>query len=163
MVIKVNESKSGVGVQKGIEINVGYIVKILLAKWWIVLLVGIFGASCGYIIADLTKTPTYSSSISFVVSNKAASSESDLSSSDINASITMANTYKYILSSRTLCSKVANKCTMYKGVSTSSVAKAITMRSIASTNIIVMKITTTSSAMSYDLAVLVIVKLGDVI
>ncbi|MCR5485074.1 MAG: polysaccharide biosynthesis tyrosine autokinase [Clostridiales bacterium] len=151
-----NENKN---IQGGIEINVAYLTKILLSKWWVILLAAVFAACCGFAAGELTKTPTYSSSISFVVSNRTISSEESYSSSDINASITMANTYKYILSSRTLYEKVAKSA----NVSTGLLSKAITITSIPNTNIIVMRITTESGNLSYDIAVAVIDNFNDVV
>ncbi len=146
----------------GVEINVSYLLKIIFIKWWVILLIGVLGASSGFASAELKKTPTYTSTISFVVSNRALSNEDSYSSSDINASITMANTYKYILSSRTLCEKVAATCGI-PNITLTDVSRAINMISVTNTNIIIMKITTISSARSYNLAVSVIENFGAVV
>lgn len=154
--------KNSARAQNGIEINVAYLAKIVLTKWWVFLLVGVFGVSSGFLTGELTKAPTYTSSISFVVANRPLSTEESYSSSDINASITMANTYKYILSSRTLCEKVAATCGI-PDITVEYVRKAIAMSTVSNTNIIVMDIKTNSSAKSYNLAVSVIENFGSVV
>ena len=84
--------------RRGAEINVAYLAKMMLMKWWVILLAAIVGAAAGFLVVELTKTVTYSSTISFVVSNRQPSEDvAGYSSSDLNASITLANTYKYIL------------------------------------------------------------------
>lgn len=149
------DSKSSSKAQNGIEINIAYLAKFIFARWWIILLAGFFGASSGFMLSELTTDPAYTSSISFVVSNRVLTNEDSYSSSDINASITMANTYKYILSSRTLCEKVAASCGI-PNMTSEDVCKAIKMSSVTNTNILIMEITTAGSARSYNLAVSVI-------
>ncbi len=141
----------------GVQINVAYLAKMLLKKWWIILLsIVVFGA-LGFGFAELTKTVDYSSDISFVVTNRQFSNENSeefYSSSDLSASITMANTYKYILKSRTMCEKVA-QASSYQ-TTAEQVSKAISMTIVNNTNIITMTITTASAAKSYDLALAVV-------
>ncbi len=146
---------------KGIEINIAYLVKTVISKWWLILTVSVLCASFGFTFAELTKTPSYTSSVSFVVSNRYVSEEDAYSSSDLNASITMANTYKYILSSRTMCKKIAETCSY--DISAEEVSGAIQMKSVDNTNIIVMNITTSSAAKSYDLAVAAINHYGSIV
>lgn len=146
---------------KGIEINLAYLMKMIFSKWWLIVVVSVFCASLGFTFAELTKTPKYTSSISFVVSNRAVSEEDAYSSSDLNASITMANTYKYILSSKTMCQKIAETCSY--DITAEAVSDAIRMKTVDNTNIIVMSITTSSAAKSYDLAVAAINHYGVIV
>lgn len=150
-------------VNKGAEINVAYLAKAVLSKWWVILLSAVFFALVGFGFSELTKTVTYSSNISFVVSNRhgAIGDEEAYSSSDLNASITLANTYKYILSSRTMCEKVAQSCS-YE-TTAEQVSKAISLSTVTNTNIIVMTITTGSPAKSYDYALAVIKHYGEIV
>ena len=145
----------------GIQINMAYLAKMILSKWWVIVLAATVFGSIGFATAEYTKTVTYSSKISFVVSNRQPSLEGDAySSSDLNASITLANTYKYILSSRTMCEKVAQSSSF--DVSTDEVKSAMSLRTEPGTNIIVMTISTGSAAKSYDLALVVIQQYGAV-
>ena len=149
--------------RRGAQINVAYLAKMILSKWWLILLAAIVFGTVGFAAAEFTKTVTYSSKISFVVSNRQPATEGGdaYSSSDLNASITLANTYKYILSSRTMCEKVAQASSF--DVSADEVKAAMTMRTEAGTNIIVMTIATASAAKSYDLALAVIQKYGEMV
>ena len=148
----------------GVQINVAYLVKMVLKKWWAILLsILLFGAA-GFGFAEMTKTVTYSSNISFVVTNRQLpneNSEAFYSSSDLSASITMANTYKYILQSRTMCEKVSQACSYQ--MSAGAVKSCITMNVVANTNIITMTITTGSAAKSYDLAMAVVNHYKDIV
>lgn len=148
--------------RKGAQINVAYLAKMILSKWWLIVLAALVFGAVGFAVAEFTKTITYSSTISFVVTNRQPSMEDDAySSSDLNASITLANTYKYILRSRTMCEKVAEASSF--DVSADEVRSAVSMRTEAGTNIIVMTIATSSAAKSYDLALAVIREYGDVV
>ena len=146
----------------GVQINVAYLTKMILSKWWVIVLAAIVFGAVGFVAAEFTKTVTYSSQISFVVSNRQTQTQEDAySSSDLNASITLANTYKYILSSRTMCEKVAQTCSF--DTTAEEVSRALAMSAETGTNIIVMTISTPSAAKSYDFALAVIHTFGEVI
>lgn len=149
--------------RKGAEINVAYLVKMILSKWWVIALAALLCGSIGFSAAELTKTVTYSSQISFVVSNRQTldSEEPAYSSSDLNASITLANTYKYILSSRTMCEKVAKSCSF--NTTAEEVSRAISLNTVTGTNIIIMTVTTESAAKSYDYALAVMHNYTDIV
>ena len=148
--------------RKGVQINVAYLTKMILSKWWLIVLSAVLFGLLGFTAAEFLKTVTYSSTISFVVSNREQTEEDDAySSSDLNASITLANTYKYILSSRTMCERVAQTCSY--NTTPEEVSRAMNMSTVTGTNIIVMTITTGSSAKSYDFAQAVIQNFGEVV
>lgn len=141
--------------RKGVQINVAYLTKMILSKWWLIALMAAVFGLIGFATAEMSKNVTYASKISFVVTNRQPQTDSDAySSSDLNASITLANTYKYILSSRTMCATVAQASGL--GLSTDEVKSAMSLRTESGTNIIVMTISTGSKDKSYILAQTVI-------
>ena len=148
--------------RKGVQINVAYLTKMILSKWWLIVLSAVLFGLLGFTAAEFLKTVTYSSKISFVVSNRQQDEDEEVySNSDLNASITLANTYKYILSSRTMCEKVSQTCSY--NTTPEEVGRAMNMSTVTGTNIIVMTITTGSAAKSYDYALAVIRNYGEVV
>ena len=135
--------------QKGIEINIFKTFRVLLKCWWIILLTAVVGMCLGVSYAKLTETPLYSSSLAFVVSNKSDGGEA-YSSNDIAASIKMANTYKYILSGKSLCKLVAEKSSFE--TTSEKVAKAINVNIVTDSNIIEMVVTTENKNTAFEIA-----------
>ncbi|HZJ77728.1 MAG TPA: polysaccharide biosynthesis tyrosine autokinase [Clostridia bacterium] len=150
---------SAVPEEKGIEINIIKFLRALVKRWWIIVLIAVIGGSAGFTIAEITKTPTYSSTFAFVVSNKG--DDEVFSSSDIAASIKMANTYKYILSGRTLSNLVASKCSF--DVTPEMISNSFEIATIDDSNIIEMKVTTKSIGKSYEIAQIVATNYKDVV
>ena len=101
-------SKENNSNQKGFEINSFGYLKELSKHIWAIILVAIICASLGGIVGKLTSKPTYTSSVSFVVNTLTAGEKAE--SSAVLAQINMANTFKYILSGRSLKEAVMETC-----------------------------------------------------
>lgn len=134
-----------------IEILLLYIRKIL-KKWWVVLLAAIVLATSGFAAAKLTYVPQYSSQIMFVAYNRNSSLvSSGQSSSDLNASVTLAGSYKYIFTTTELCTKVANNCG-FKDISADDIKSFISVQSIEETMIVYLTVTTPNAELSEGIA-----------
>ena len=133
----------------GIEINVFAFLKVVAKKIWIVVALAIvFSAvSAGY--SYFTKVNTYTTKFSFVVNTITDETEM-ANSSEINASINIASTYKYILQGRTVCKETAKKCTI--PVTASEVASSMTIKKLSGSSIMEVRIKTDSPEKSYAIA-----------
>lgn len=77
-------------------------VRALLKDWWMILTAGLAGVFCAYLVAGTAYTPVYTSSMTFIVSSKGATSNL----SDLTAANDMAETFGQVLNSRLLKKKV---------------------------------------------------------
>ncbi len=133
---------------KGVEINLLLLLETAIKKWWLILVSVVVAASLGLGIAAITTEPTYTSNLSFTAYNKDASEVTSVN--DVNTSIMMANTFKYILEGRTVCDKVAQSCSF--NITGSQVANYIRAETQTDTNIIIVSVTTDSKEKSYEIA-----------
>lgn len=78
------------------------IIRALLKDWWMILTAGLVGIFCAYLMAGMAYTPVYTSSMTFIVSSKGATSNL----SDLTAANNMAETFSQVLNSRLLKKKV---------------------------------------------------------
>lgn len=93
-------------------IDILYLVKAVLHRFWLVLVCGIVGAGIGFGIAKYAITPLYSSQIMLYVNNSSISvgtTSFSISSSDISASQSLVKTYGVILKNRTTMEMVIEK------------------------------------------------------
>lgn len=133
---------------KGLEVNVLLLLKTVLAKWWILVISTVLCAAIGWGISVITTDPTYTTNLSFTTYNKAAVDV--VSSSDINSSIMMTNTFKYILEGRPMRETVAKSCSF--PVTADQLSKYVTVNTQADTNIIIVNVTTNNPDHSYEIA-----------
>lgn len=78
------------------------ILRALVKDWWMILTAGLIGAMLAYMMVGSAYTPSYTSSMTFIVSSKGSTN----SLSDLNAANEMAETFGEVLNSRLLKKKV---------------------------------------------------------
>ena len=126
-------------------------LKKLLNKWWLILLSAVVVAFLGFIVAKVTYVDKYSSQIMFIASNRdSAITVAGQSASDINASVSLAESFKYVFTTTELATNVANSCGYQ--VTAEQVKKFISVNSIEDTSIIYLTVTTTDPKVSYGIA-----------
>ncbi len=89
-----------------------HIVRTVWRRIWVVILVGIIGATIGFTYSAFFIPPKYSSSIMLYVNNSSfslGSSNFSISSSDLTAAQSLVNTYTVILQNRTTYNQVIEK------------------------------------------------------
>lgn len=142
----INTEKEGISVE-----DLLFYCKKLLKNWWVIALSAILLAAIGFTAASLTEVKKYSSAITFVASNKDASLVvSGQSSADLNASVTLASSYKYVFTTTELSQKVADNCGW--DVSAKEVKSFISVQPVEDTTIIYLTVTTTNPEVSYAIA-----------
>lgn len=141
---------------EGIEINVMYIIGLLIKKLWLLVLVAaVVGVSCA-VVTKTVENPTYTSSMTFIVNNKSekdlsSSTDGSISYSDMSASAYMANTFVHLMTGRTMCRAIADKCEAYPK-NADAVAEMISASRKTDSSIIDMTVTASSPEEAYELA-----------
>lgn len=146
------EQSSVINAEKGITVeDLLFYGKKLLKNWWVIALSAILLAAIGFTAATLTDVKYYSSQIMFVASNKDTSLVvSGQSSSDLSASVTLAESYQYVFTTTELSQKVANNCGW--DVSAQDVKSFISVQPVEETAIVYLTVTTTNPEVSYAIA-----------
>lgn len=92
---------------RGLEVNVGELIVVLLRKWWLIALCGIIVASAFLAATKLFITPTYQSVTKiFVLSQQDGNL---LTSTDIQLSSYLTKDYAELIKSRTVAQEVINR------------------------------------------------------
>ncbi len=92
---------------RGLEVNVGELILVLLRKWWIILLCGIVAASAFLVGTKLLITPKYQSVTKiFVLSQQDVNY---LTSTDIQLSSYLTKDYAELIKSRTVALEVIDR------------------------------------------------------
>ena len=108
MIDKTNSENQRQGVKEQ-EIDVIALLKVLLKKWWLILLAGAFVGLGALGYAKYLIKPTYRATFTAYVNNKHERNVTDpLTNSDIQASQELVRTYTKILTSNTLLMKAAD-------------------------------------------------------
>lgn len=84
------------------SLDIYSMIRALLKDWWMILTAGLVGIFCAYIMASAAYTPVYTSSMTFIVSSKGATSNL----SNLTAASGMADTFSEVLNSRLLKKKI---------------------------------------------------------
>lgn len=125
----------------------------VVKNWWIVVISAVVLAIVGFVIAKVTYSPTYSSKIMFIANNKSSSLSvsAGQSSSDLNASATLAESFKYVFTTTELSEKVASN-SGFKNISVNDIKNWVSVQSIEDTPIINLTVTTPNAAVSFGIA-----------
>lgn len=92
---------------RGLEVNVGELIVVLLRKWWLIALCGIIAAAAFLAATKLFITPTYQSVTKiFVLSQQDGNL---LTSTDIQLSSYLTKDYAELIKSRTVAQEVINR------------------------------------------------------
>ena len=125
--------------------------KKILDKWFAILLVAVLFALAGFAVAVLNYRDHYSSQIMLIASNKSSTLTAAVQSqSDINASVSLAESFKYVFTTTQLSSKVAETCGY--DITADEVKSHVTVKSVDETSIIYLIVTTENPDVSYSIA-----------
>lgn len=109
-------------------------------------------AVLGFAVAKLTYTPSYSSKITFIANNKSSAlAVSGQTQPDLNASATLAESFKYVFTTTELSKSVADN-SGFKDISVSDIKKWVSIEAVEDTAIINLTVTTPNADVSYGIA-----------
>ena len=92
-----------------VEIDLGRVLRVLLRKWWLIVLLGVLGGGAAYAYTYYLVTPMYQTSISVYVNNARADAikSETIETADLTASQKLVNTYVTIITSNTVLNEVS--------------------------------------------------------
>lgn len=93
-------SKRNPGTQEAVELNILQILKLLLAKWWLVALCCLVMAGSAFGVSKYLMKPEYKASVLFYVNNLSFAEDNRVSGGDMDASKSLVQTYMVILNTR---------------------------------------------------------------
>lgn len=127
--------------------------KKIIKNWWIIVISAVVLAIIGFVIAKATYSPTYSSKIMFIANNKssALSVSAGQSAADLNASATLAESFKYVFTTTELSEKVAAN-SGFKNISIIDLKSWVSVQSVEDTAIINLLVKTPDANVSYGIA-----------
>lgn len=131
-------------------------IRIILAKWWLVLIFILAFSFAGFGIAKLTYSESYTSNIIFNVSNKLEAGE-DFNkyntASDMQASATIANNYKYIIENgEDFASRVAEtvKVTSGETLTYEEIQRMLSVELVADSTLVRVTVKSGDKDLTYD-------------
>ena len=136
-----------------IEIDLRKIFIMLKKKVAIILVIAFIGAALAGCITNFFIKPKYTSGVSFYVNNNndnLIGSSGTISSSDLDASEKLVNTYMFVVKSRTFRDKIADK--LSSEVTSSQLKSMISCSQVESTLIFQVNVTSTSPQLASDVA-----------
>ena len=154
-----NANVNSTSAPRGVEINVLFLLETILKRWWLLLTAAVVVGLAAFGISALTTDYTYSTDLSFTAYSKEA--ENVITSSDINSSILMTNTFKYVISGRTMCERIAENCSFE--TTADKISKCLNIQTETDTNIIKVTVTTDSAEKTYEIAVRITEHYSDVV
>lgn len=96
------ENKKDLYYKEELNLDIYSMIRAVLKDWMMVLTAGLLGVVVAFFMAEMAYTPEYTTSMTFIVSSKGATS----SLSDTSAANAMAETFSEVLNSRLLKEKV---------------------------------------------------------
>lgn len=109
-------------------------IRALLKDWWMIITAGLVGVIMAYIMAGVAYTPSYTSSMTFIVSSKGSTNNL----SDLTAANEMAETFSEVLNSRLLKKRVQEELQL------SYLPGTIETSVVAETNLMTLKVSAPS-------------------
>ncbi len=91
------------------SIDLMHIARTLLHRLWIIILVAVLAATTGFAYSAFVMPPTYGAQVLLYVNNSSinfGNTSFDISASDIQASLSLVNTYSVLLKNRTTLERV---------------------------------------------------------
>lgn len=136
-----------------IEIDLRKVFMMLKKKAAIILVIAFIGAALSGCITNLLIKPKYTAGVSFYVNNNnenLVGSTGTMTSSDLDASERLVNTYMFVVNSRTFLNKVADK--LADGTTASQLASMVSTSQVESTLAFQVNVTTENNQLSADIA-----------
>lgn len=136
--------------QKGIEVNLMALLKLLWKSKWIILISGVVCALTIHIITALTVTPLYSATATLYANNSDSSdSSTSITSSDMTASVRLVSTYGAIIMSDPVLDQVIEANGL--NISAVKLANMIEISSVNNTEVFKITVSYSSPRIAADI------------
>ena len=149
-----NESKNTYVPADGTELSLWDIARLLLKKFYWLLLAGIIAAACVYAVLALFVTPTYESKVSFYVYNSANNTQQvgTINNSDLQAAESLATTYSKILESNSVLDAVLEDLNTAGELSRKELSRMIEVSVVSNTQLLEVVVTSTDAQFACRIA-----------
>ena len=136
------------------EIDLLYLAKALIGKFYWLLLAGVVLAVGVYLVVTFLVAPTYKSRVSFYVYNSSngASQSGTINNSDLMAAESLATTYSKILTSNSVLDAVLTDMDDNNGLSRKELGQMVNVSVISSTQLLEVVVTSTDPQLACRIA-----------
>lgn len=149
-----NESKNTYVPAGSAELSLWDIARLLLKKFYWLLLAGILAAAGVYALVTLLITPTYESKVSFYVYNSANNTQQvgTINNSDLQAAESLATTYSKILESNSVLDAVLDDLNAAGRLSRKELSQMIEVSVVSNTQLLEVVVTSTDAQFACRIA-----------
>ena len=142
------------------EVNVIPLLKVLLKRWWIIILTGLIVGGATFAVTKIFINQTYRCGFTAYVNNKQVKQTTDiLTSSDVTAAKELVRTYSHILKSDTVLSSAAESIKL--NLKYADLSNMVYTEIQDETEIIAVYVVDENPLVAYDLAQAIMVVLDD--
>ena len=149
-----NENKNTYAPAGGTALSLWDIARLLLKKFYWLLLAGVLAAAGVYAVVTLLVTPTYESKVSFYVYNSANNTQQTgtINNSDLQAAESLATTYSKILESNSVLDAVLEDLNVDGRLSRKELSKMIEVSVVSNTQLLEVVVTSTDAQFACRIA-----------
>jgi len=143
-------NKHNPGTNEAVELNILQILKLLLGKWWLVASCCVLVAGVCFGVSKYLLEPKYEASVMFYVNNLSFAEDNRLSGSDVDASKSLVETYRVILSTRQMLDELIEQAEV--DLSAEQVEEMISAAAVDRTGMLQVNVTGPDAETVYRLA-----------
>ena len=149
-----NENKNTYAPAGGTALSLWDVVRLLLKKFYWLLLAGILAAAGVYAVVTLLITPAYESKVSFYVYNSANNTQQTgtINNSDLQAAESLATTYSKILESNSVLDAVLDDLNVDGRLSRKELGSMIEVSVVSNTQLLEVVVTSTDAQFACRIA-----------
>lgn len=143
-------NKHNPGANEAVELNIGRILKLLLGKWWLVVLCTIVTAGACFGVSKYLLKPKYEASVMIYINNLSFAEDNRLSYSDLDASKSLVDTYVVLLDTRQMLDQLISQAGV--DLTAGQVERMISTTTVDRTGMLKVKVTGDDPETVYRLA-----------
>ena len=133
------------GQEKTLEIDILAVLRLLLRKFYWLILAAVVAGIGTYFAVSLLVEPKYESKVSFYVYNSDKSASESINSSDLQAASSLATTYSKILASNTMLDEVLKNLGSDANITREQLSSMTSVSVVSSTQLLEVVITSTDA------------------
>ena len=140
--------------EEGLQVNVLELGRLLLSKWYLLIVTGIIAAAVAFCIGYFFVPPQYTTSVTLNVDNaRVESGTGNATSSDVSAARSLAETYRILLSSNSVMEEMVSRLSE-EGVHVTEkgLSRCIRVSVVSNTQILRVTVETEDRELSYKIA-----------
>lgn len=148
---KMNENQT-TAQNSGSSMTLWEILRLLLGKWYALLLTGLGVGIAVFLVLTFLVAPTYKSNVSFYVYNSEDTSSGTINNSDLQAASSLAETYSKILESNSVLDAVLEDLGTTTELSRKDLSEMVDVSVISDTQLLEVVVTSKDAAFACEIA-----------